>query len=377
MLDNLTLMIKPLTECNLNCVYCYDKESRSKDRMSLEMVEDICKFAKKSSKCVHWIWHGGEPLLMGYEFLDEAFKILDRYGIDSKIIQTNATLLTEDLSRLLDRNNCSVGFSFDGICNDKTRAVGNIVLENINKFKSITKTNPGCIKVINPDNVHSMASDYDYIKSLGIHAMHYNKVFYAKGVELLDGEYVDVFKEQFALMFDKWVNDSDPLFIRNFDEYINYILGAGSCLCEYKGDCLGQYFSVSPRGDIYPCDRFVPYEWIYGNIKDISSVDDILNTDIFKEHTHVLKSRKNHCKNDLNCYIFDFCNGGCHSSAIASTGGFVQNENECMLKRIEFNHFYNFLKNADIKNIKNPDLKNALIKCGFRNLKLIKENNEQ
>lgn len=370
-IESITLIVKPTTKCNLNCKYCYDRMSRCDDILTLEDIDNISKVAARDANDITWIWHGGEPLLMGYEWLDKAFNILNKNGIKKSSIQTNATLLSDDIINLLIENNCSVGISYDGFNNDITRGSGESVKNNILKYSKMAQKEPGCIKVVDPTNLPFWSMDYEYFKETGIKHVHYNKVFYAEGVSLIEGDNINIFKEQFSKLFHKWVNDKDPVYIRNFSEIISYILGIGGIMCDYHGNCLGRYFSISPKGIIFPCDRHMEQQWSYGSIKDDFSFLDIVNSEKIKDHLNIYNKRLENCKNK-KCHLIKFCNGGCHSSAIADNDGTSGVENECTLKKIEFNHIFNFLMTADINNIKNPELSKILSQAGFRNLNLIK-----
>ena len=68
--ENWALLVKPTHGCNLDCQYCYDKPFRTKfgnKVMSFEIVRHILDLATKHAKNISWIWHGGEPTIVGIE----------------------------------------------------------------------------------------------------------------------------------------------------------------------------------------------------------------------------------------------------------------------------------------------------------------------
>jgi len=107
--------------CNLNCPYCYDKINRTwSEDMSLDTVEQTIKLF--NGRVREWIWHGGEPLLMGADWLRQASNIVRQYDPDVRIeIQTNGTLINEDIIEFFKEFNIRPGLSFDGILNEYTR----------------------------------------------------------------------------------------------------------------------------------------------------------------------------------------------------------------------------------------------------------------
>lgn len=97
----LTIIAKPTHSCNLNCKYCYLENSAENGKMSetllAQSIQKVSDFAENS----HWIWHGGEPLLMGIDFYKSVKDIQNFYNKKGKqfsnIIQTNGTLINTSL----------------------------------------------------------------------------------------------------------------------------------------------------------------------------------------------------------------------------------------------------------------------------------------
>jgi len=108
---DLTLIVKPTHKCNLNCPYCYDKINRTwSEDMSLDTVEQTIKLF--NGRVREWIWHGGEPLLMGADWLRQASNIVRQYDPDVRIeIQTNGTLINEDIIEFFKEFNMRPGLS--------------------------------------------------------------------------------------------------------------------------------------------------------------------------------------------------------------------------------------------------------------------------
>lgn len=89
-------------------------------RMDYNTLENvIVKFAHFNGPEVktRFIWHGGEPLLMGFEFFAKIAEIQDKLGPEytfSNGVQTNGTLLTEEFVDLFKEKSFGVGVSLDG-----------------------------------------------------------------------------------------------------------------------------------------------------------------------------------------------------------------------------------------------------------------------
>lgn len=64
--DVLDLTIATTLNCNLGCVYCFEKDIRTNKKMSADVMNkivDIVKEQTKSLKLLNICWYGGEPLL--------------------------------------------------------------------------------------------------------------------------------------------------------------------------------------------------------------------------------------------------------------------------------------------------------------------------
>ena len=95
------VIVKPSHRCNLNCVYCYDRFERSRNKKIMDK-EDLVKcldmFAKSFRFC-EFIWHGGEPTFLGLDYVKYVMQQIEEKNPAKEIhwsIQTNGTLLTEE-----------------------------------------------------------------------------------------------------------------------------------------------------------------------------------------------------------------------------------------------------------------------------------------
>ena len=122
-----TVLVKTASRCNIDCSYCYvyqgpDTAWRLQPkRMRRDVVEAVCKRlieqAGRQEAGFAIVLHGGEPLLLGFDKLTALLRGLrahlspDRHPIS---IQTNGTLLRENLLDLFAETRASVSVSIDG-----------------------------------------------------------------------------------------------------------------------------------------------------------------------------------------------------------------------------------------------------------------------
>lgn len=106
--DELFLIILPTEQCNLRCIYCYEKFQKGK--MSLDTQESILKYIKSvinQYNKLYISWFGGEPLLavdVIESLSNDIIDICNKYNIDYRSgITTNGTLLDEATLKKLEQ----------------------------------------------------------------------------------------------------------------------------------------------------------------------------------------------------------------------------------------------------------------------------------
>ena len=120
------MLAKPVSSaCNLRCEYCYycGKDQAlhiGQTRMSDEVLEAYIRQSLAMhgrDARVEFAWHGGEPTLAGPGFYRKALALQRRYGQGRHIVntlQTNATLLSDELCHLFKNEGFLIGVSIDG-----------------------------------------------------------------------------------------------------------------------------------------------------------------------------------------------------------------------------------------------------------------------
>ena len=90
------VMIIPTLNCPSNCKYCWGSENK-KEMMDLEIIDQICEWlADFRDDKVHFTFHGGEPLLAGYDFYEYSLEKLSQLpNFEGFSLQSNIWLLTK------------------------------------------------------------------------------------------------------------------------------------------------------------------------------------------------------------------------------------------------------------------------------------------
>lgn len=332
-----TNVVKPTHVCNLDCVYCYNEDER-KPRMSAALAarvvdETISFAASERPDCeVDFIWHGGEPLVVGKEFYRDVVATQSRCLAKfpntrvENTVQTNGTLIDEEWVDLFAENNFRVSISIDGPkeINDRTRISKNKsgsfdrILAGIEHLRR--KAIPfGVCVVLSKRNIEDVDLIYDFLAKnrLPFNVIPLNR----SGAGL--SNYVDVgldeleYAEPWIRLFDRWfyAASDDYVFASDFVHKSRAILSGEPSDCIGQENCSRYHVSTDPEGRVYPCATLsADSDWCYGNLGD-QSMAELLSSDVA---VRALRRREDpHC---TRCKWRHVCHGGCMSRAVKFFG---------------------------------------------------------
>jgi uncharacterized protein len=174
-------VIKLSKLCNLRCRYCYEFNSLGdRTRMSLYQLErmfrTIANAFAGTGRRQDFVWHGGEPLLAKASYYhaiaDLQRRTLGETGIPfTNSVQTNLTILTDDLLELLRTFFYHVGVSIDVFGDQRVDTVGKSVekrvLENMQTLID-EHIRFGCITVLSKMTVEHVERICGFFEDLGL-----------------------------------------------------------------------------------------------------------------------------------------------------------------------------------------------------------------
>jgi uncharacterized protein len=279
-------------------------------------------FSPEVPLCI--IFHGGEPLLAGYEFYEKVFEFLN--GLDRKIhkgIQTNLTLLDDRTIELFKKNECTFGSSLDGDeeTNDLTRKMYGgkgsykLVAKKLNKLNSAFSMPTGVLSVLHEHNMNAERY-YNFAKSTEAYQIGFCPMFEYRN-SISNSADMDTLSNFLIELFDLWVGDeNNPPRLNFFESIMHSLLGrnpVNSCL--FSEDCTRSMMAVDVSGDVYLCTHFLGQtEYSYGNALT-EPFDKIWNSDV----RNTLKQRTERVSDSCgNCSYFKICFGGCMAHTIDS-----------------------------------------------------------
>lgn len=177
------LVMKLSKLCNLRCTYCYEyEELHKKTRMPLADVEFFLRGLaehyrnRPDAPSLHFICHGGEPLLLPAEYLREFCRLQDSILRPAGLkywtsLQTNLTKFDDRTVELLRELDLGLGVSFDVFGGQRVSIKGTPVdervLENLQKLID-TDLPFGAITVLHACNSDRVLQTYRFYNRLGI-----------------------------------------------------------------------------------------------------------------------------------------------------------------------------------------------------------------
>ena len=348
-----SIMLKPAGSlCNMDCAYCYylDKSiiyGRREPRMTLTVLEKVTKDYIEACDVpdVQFVWHGGEPLVLGLEFFRKAVEYQKRYSGGKTIhnsIQTNGTLLSGEWASFFHDNGFLVGISIDGprALHDRYRLDqgGRPSFDRVMEGLSLLREHD---VEFNTLSAVSRASEghgrevYNFLKGSGSRYMQflpvveYVKTRGRKGRPVIadpkDEGAVPAFWSVSAPafgtfmcdIFDEWVKrDVGKYFVQLFDSALAAWCGRKEAVCVFGRSCFGNAV-IEHNGDLYVCDHFVYPSYRVGNVLE-TPLRDLMESPRVKQFAYrKWTSLPPKC---LGCAYLAACNGECPQHRDHGTG---------------------------------------------------------
>ena len=315
-------------DCNLNCIYCYQKHDKAK--MSFNTAK----------KCIDWIFDnvppemdgieihfiGGEPLLE-FELIKEivAYTCHTKRSKDYKnfifFASTNGTLLDDSMKKWLTdhKNSFWLGLSLDG-----TRDTHNYNRNNsfdridIDFFRK-TWPEQGVKMTLSEYSLQHLAESIKYLHSLE---------FEVRGVNLCEGDfpwdnekYIEVLIPQLKELVDFYVENDSLEVCQMFDRHLSFCESKNKERKKWCGIGTGcPFFDVD--GTMYPCSHMTPMTF------SENELHEIVNTDYANEDNFIDED----CYE--NCYIYPLC-GTCAGAGYQVNKSFrIRDKRRCLIQKL-------------------------------------------
>lgn len=352
--NSLTAIVIPTHECNLACQYCYDAgvacaEPYMSEATLQKVINSLVEY-HGTHNTIHIIWHGGEPLLMGLDFYRRAVAYQEAWGVEYRfdnVMQTNATLLTDEMIDFFYAQDFNIGTSLDGPAvihnfqrpykdgygsfDDVMRALTR--LREMGSKQLLNKKSrymgKGGIAILTKYTIDHLDEFYLFFRDNHL-SPKINPLFYvgrARENRQRLGITASEYKEAMLNLFERWIQQGDPGFVINpFDTIIGNLVTGVPEGCLFQPSCLDQFISIMPNGDVFPCGRWgAEKDFCIGNICE-DALAEILNS---KVQIRLREERALALKLCSACKYHNICNAGCMNNSFMKRGIITDKDYYC------------------------------------------------
>jgi uncharacterized protein len=323
-----TNVIKPTHLCNLSCKYCYNDDVRQPVmkvetlRRSIEQTFDYVR-RFEGDRLASFIWHGGEPMIAGRAFYEQALAFQAQYGAEAKsenLIQTNGTLIDEQWIEFFKQARFSISISIDGPSalhdqfrvDRQGRGSHHRVLAAIDAVAAAGIPFGVCV-VISRANVDRVDELYDFLaaRRLPFNVIPLNRSGAARENFLDVGLEAEEYADAWIPLYDRWFDaNRDYVYCSDFIYKTRAILLGQPADCIGLAQCSNSNISIDPIGDVYPCASLSGHaDTKYGNICS-QDLADILDSPVARDYRN--RRIDEQCS---RCKWQHVCHGGCQARA--------------------------------------------------------------
>lgn len=285
----LSVMFKTVsTDCNLDCAYCYYRESlegvRARRRLDLRLLErfipaHMAYVADVGMASVSW--QGGEPTLAGLPFFEKVVSLQTAHArpgtVISNALQTNGILLDDAWGAFLGHHHWLVGVSLDG-----PEAVHDALRRDRGGRGSFARVMRGIevlrrhrvefniLCVVGPHNVERAGELMAFFRGQGFSHVQFIPAMDFQATEPDRPATFLITPIQYGAFlveaFEAWYQSGLPtVSIRTFDNFLQSLTGLPNELCVHADTC-DAGIVIEADGFVYPCDFFIHPAWRLGNV---------------------------------------------------------------------------------------------------------------
>lgn len=325
------IIFKAVGLCNLACPFCYYMENLESDwerKFDPNRLDDFFASYRRYHSKLRVSWHGGEPLLAGLDFFQNAVDSAARHGVEMRSsIQTNGVLMDEQWAEFFKRNDFNVGVSIDGpalvqnaMRPAKSAALGTSYEGAVRALDLLQRheVRHGTLTVIHP-SLDGAEVFRHLVDDLGVRDMDFLLPIVG---EAQPPDTVAGCRDYLLGVLGAWLaRDDSAIVVRYFTNILRALVGGEAKQCILNNDC-SHFITVEPNGDVGLCENI--------RVSDMALYQTGLNVhrNGFDEIERTLRSRLDQCGfNDLGeiCRSCDFvrvCQGGCPVGRYDGAGGF-------------------------------------------------------
>ncbi|KAA1254704.1 radical SAM protein [Vibrio cholerae] len=338
-----TIIAKPTKDCNADCAYCSSPPDMD-GHWTFERFKTIFDLiSPKLAESAVWIWHGGEPMLLGDKFYIQCWDYVKEYNAkENKNIkfsmQSNILLYSKKWKPVFrDVMKGSVSTSFDPDMTYRTLkgSTEKYAEQFYKKLDAVLNDgfNPMVVSTYSEESAHLGMKLYE--KSLNSENQFHLRFNYRypAGRANNDGNgliHPQTYGKMLIELYDRWLKDTPSFSITPLDQMLDLTVGGDNQRCPWIRGCNGKFLGIEPNGDLYNCADFADLKdekFKFGNVfsttvknnvnfdikvRKSDFADKIFRSPASRSHARRVSKLPMDCK---TCRHFHECQGGCMRDA--------------------------------------------------------------
>ena len=360
--QGLHVLAKPIGPvCDIKCEYCFYLEKRGlfpRDEQYRMPDDVLAKYVAQyieaqPTPVVEFVWHGGEPTLLGLDFFHRVVELQEPYRARKDIrnsLQTNAMRLDDEWCRFFKANDFFIGVSLDGpaAIHDRYRKdrQGNGTFDRVMQGVRLLQKHGvefNALACVGRETARRPLDVYRFFKEAGIRYIQFTPIIervaageaeklglWLAGPAALEHKEPNTrvtpwsvepaaYGDFLVAIYEEWVrNDVGETFVMNFEWALNAWIGDGSPVCIFSRQC-GRALAMEHDGSVFACDHYVYPEYRLGTVLNDDLAHMVESSIASGFGPHKEKTLPRCCR---ECDVLEACWGGCpkHRFATAPDG---------------------------------------------------------
>ena len=304
-------LIKLTNRCNLQCSYCYFPQDHETHTMSLETGKNVIQkmYELPTNVPLTLGFHGGEPLLEFEKIMALMEYTNEEIANGSRRVayqlQTNGTLMTDEIAAALKQNNVWVGLSLDGVTENSNscrgyRGGGDSSARALNGLDILLDHNVPCsvTSVVTKNNVDHLSEIFRFLVSKGVTAMNFIPVMkrieddarFSQEMEISPDQLFEGTIPMVRELMEVHRSGKRKVNVYNIGGIVANLTNRNTIYMCARSPCGGGrgMLTIDVTGDVYACDDFfgIP-EYNCGNMneEEISAIIENPGMKRFRKRT--------------------------------------------------------------------------------------------
>lgn len=353
------VLAKPIGPvCDIKCDYCFYLEKRAlfdsseQYRMPDEVLAAYIRqyVEAQPTPVVEFVWHGGEPTLLGVDFFRRVVELQQPYRANKEIrnaLQTNAMRLDDEWCAFFKANDFFIGVSLDGPqdIHDRYRKGrhGEGTFERVMQGVRLLQKHGvefNALACVGRETAYRPLDVYRFFKEAGVKYIQFTpiverepdaeaqaiKLWLAKPSVLGRSEpntrvtpwtvEPEDYGDFLIAIYEEWVRkDVGEMFVMNFEWALTAWVGEPSPICLFSQQC-GRAVAMEHDGSVFACDHYVYPEYKLGSVLT-DALGAMVETSVASGFgPHKEKTLPRYCR---TCEVKEACWGGCPKHRFATS----------------------------------------------------------